>query len=58
MPRPPQRRASRSAGVMFAILPVAGLLVGAVLRQPSAGLVIGLAAALVLTLLFWVADRR
>jgi len=58
MPRPTHRRASRSAGVLFGILPVAGLLTGAVLRQPSIGLVIGLAAAGALTLLFWLADRR
>lgn len=58
MPSPPQRRASRSAGVLFGILPVAGLLIGAVLRQPSIGLVAGLSAAGALTLLFWLADRR
>ncbi|GAO40754.1 hypothetical protein SCH01S_51_00860 [Sphingomonas changbaiensis NBRC 104936] len=48
----------RSAGILFAILPLAGAIGLGFRGQPVIGLVGGLALAAVLTTLFWLADRR
>jgi hypothetical protein len=55
MPRSP---APRSAGILFAILPLAGVIGAGFLGQPVIGLLGGLALAAVLVTLFWLVDRR
>jgi len=56
MPRSP---APRSAGILFAILPLAGAIgLGFLIGQPVIGLLAGLALAAVLVTLFWLIDRR
>ena len=55
MPRPPS---PRSAGILFAILPIAGAITAGFWGQPVIGLVGGLGVAAMLTTLFWLADRR
>ena len=54
----PRRPAPRSAGILFAILPLAGAVGVGFLGQPVIGLLAGLALAAVLTTLFWLIDRR
>ncbi len=53
-----ENRSPRSAGILFAILPLAGAIGAGFLGQPVIGLVVGLALAAVLTTLFWLVDRR
>ncbi|MFD1613440.1 hypothetical protein ACFSCW_16690 [Sphingomonas tabacisoli] len=55
MPRTP---APRSAGILFAILPLAGAIGVGFLGEPVIGLVGGLALAAVLVTLFWLIDRQ
>lgn len=47
-----------AAGGPLAIVIMAGTLIGAVLGQPSLGLVIGLGIGIVIAVLMWLADRR
>lgn len=51
-------RNPRSLGVLFAILPIGGAIIGGFMRQPVIGLLTGLGVAMLLTILFWLADRR
>lgn len=48
----------RSAGFLFAILPIAGAIVAGLYGQPVIGLLAGLALAVAFTTLFWLLDRR
>ena len=48
----------RSLGILFAILPLGGAIGAGFMGQPVIGLLAGFALALVLTTLFWLADRR
>lgn len=48
----------RSAGVLFAILPLGGAIGAGLLGEPVIGLLGGFALASVLAALFWLADRR
>ena len=52
-PRPP-----RSAGILFAVLPLAGAIGLGLWGEPVIGLLGGLALAGALTALFWLLDRR
>lgn len=54
----PRQTSPRSTGILFAILPIAGAVGAGFLGQPVIGLLAGLAAAAVLTTLFWLIDRR
>lgn len=51
-------RNPRSLGILFAIFPIGGAIIGGFMRQPVIGLLAGIGAALLLTTLFWLADRR
>lgn len=55
MPRSPS---PRSAGILFAILPLAGAIWLGFKGQPVIGLLGGLALAALLVTLFWLVDRR
>ena len=53
------RSSSRSAGgIVLAIAIMAGAVIGIVLRQPSAGLVIGIGVGAVIAAGLWLMDRR
>jgi hypothetical protein len=52
------RPAPRSAGILFAILPLAGAIGIGFLGEPVIGLLAGLALAAVLVTLFWLLDSR
>lgn len=54
----PAPRTPRSAGVLFAILPLAGAIGIGLLGEPVIGLLAGLGLATVLATLFWLRDRR
>lgn len=54
----PSRKPVRSGGALLAFAILAGVIGGALLRQPSLGFLIGLGAGLALLVLVWVADRR
>lgn len=51
-------RAPRSLGILFAILPLAGVIGAGLLGQPVIGLLAGLGLALILTTGYWLIDRR
>lgn len=51
-------RAPRSLGILFTILPLAGVIGAGLLGQPVIGLLAGLGLALILTTGFWLIDRR
>ena len=51
------RNISRAGGALFAAAIVLGVVIGVVLRQPSIGMVAGLAVGLVLLALVWLLDR-
>lgn len=54
-----QSRPPRSAGCLFAVLPLAGAIAGGLAaREPVIGLLAGTALALILVTLFWLVDRR
>ncbi|MBA2919925.1 MULTISPECIES: hypothetical protein [Sphingomonas] len=55
MPRSP---APRSAGILFAVLPLVGAIGLGLIGQPVIGLLAGLALAAVLATLFWLIDSR
>jgi hypothetical protein len=53
------RSSPRSAGgIILAVAIMAGAITGIVLRQPSAGLVIGIAVGGLIALAMWLMDRR
>ena len=54
----PAPRSPRSLGILFPILPLGGAIGGGLMGQPVIGLLAGVGLALVLTTLFWLADRR
>ncbi|MGQ0590121.1 MAG: hypothetical protein ACT4N8_11430 [Sphingosinicella sp.] len=54
----PPRKPMRSGGALLALAILAGVVGGALLRQPSLGFLIGLGVGLVLLGLVWLADRR
>jgi hypothetical protein len=57
--RPMENRSNpRAAGILFAILPLAGAIGVGLLGEPVIGLVAGLALAALLATAFWLADRR
>jgi hypothetical protein len=51
-------RSAQAAGFILAISILAGAVAGVIVGQPSIGFLAGLAAGLVLLLLFWLNDRR
>ena len=54
----PEPRSPRSAGCLFAILPLAGAVALGFRGEPVIGLLAGTGLALLLVLLFWLWDRR
>jgi hypothetical protein len=54
----PSRTPMRAGGALLAFAILAGVIGGALLRQPSLGFLIGLGVGLALLGLVWLADRR
>lgn len=52
------RRTPRSAGILFAVLPLAGAFALGTRGEPVVGLLAGLGLAALLVSLFWLFDRR
>lgn len=48
----------RAAGAFIALAVVGGAILGALLGQPSAGVVAGAGVGIAVALLLWLADRR
>ena len=57
-PPMPSSPSPRSAGILFAVLPLAGAIGLGFKGQPVIGLLAGLALAALLVTLFWLFDRR
>jgi uncharacterized membrane protein len=51
-------RPAQAAGFILAISIMAGAVAGAIVGQPSIGFLAGLAAGLLIAVLFWLNDRR
>jgi hypothetical protein len=51
------KRAPRSAGILFAILPLAGAIGLGLYGEPVIGLLLGLGTAALLVTIFWLLDR-
>jgi hypothetical protein len=51
-------RFTQAAGSMLAISIIAGAVAGVIVGQPSIGFLAGLAAGLLLAILFWLNERR
>ena len=51
-------RYTQAAGSVLAISIIAGAVAGVIVGQPSIGFLVGLAAGVLLALLFWLNDRR
>ena len=51
-------RSPRSAGILLAIFPILGAIIGGNMGQPSLGLVCGTAVAAVAATVYWLVDRR
>jgi LytS/YehU family sensor histidine kinase len=49
---------TQAAGSMLAISIIAGAVAGTIVGQPSVGFLVGLAAGVLLAILFWLNDRR
>jgi hypothetical protein len=52
------RRYTQAAGSVLAIAIIAGAVAGVIVGQPSIGFLVGLAAGVLIALLFWLNDRR
>jgi hypothetical protein len=52
------RRYTQAAGSVLAIAIIAGAVGGVIVGQPSIGFLVGLAAGVVIAVLFWLNDRR
>lgn len=53
-----QRRHMRAGGSIVALGTIAGTIIGAVLGQPSAGILVGFACGALAATLVWLADRK
>lgn len=51
-------RPSAAGGVLIALGALIGFVVGYIVREPSAGLVIGVATGAALAIAIWLRDRR
>lgn len=51
-------RSTQAAGFILAISILAGAVGGSIVGQPSIGFLAGLAAGLVIAMLFWLNERR
>jgi hypothetical protein len=51
-------RTTQAAGSVLAISIIAGAVAGVIVGQPSIGFLAGLAAGVLLALLFWLNERR
>jgi hypothetical protein len=51
-------RYTQAAGSVLAISIIAGAVAGVIVGQPSIGFLAGLAAGIMLAILFWLNDRR
>lgn len=51
-------RPSAAGGVLVALGAIIGVVAGYVVREPSAGLVIGVATGIALAVAIWLRDRR
>ena len=51
-------RYTQAAGSVLAISIIAGAVAGVIVGQPSIGFLAGLAAGILLAILFWLNDRR
>lgn len=49
---------ARAGGSILAGAIIAGVIAGSVVGQPSIGFLVGLAAGILMALLFWLRDRR
>ena len=54
----PSNKPARAGGILLAFSIVTGALVGALMGQPSIGMVSGLGVGLVLAATLWLLDRR
>jgi len=50
-------RSTQAAGFILAISILAGAVAGVIVGQPSIGFLVGLAAGVVIALLFWLKER-
>lgn len=51
-------RYTQAAGSVLAISIIAGAVAGVIVGQPSIGFLVGLAAGVLIALLFWLKERR
>jgi hypothetical protein len=51
-------RYTQAAGSVLAISIIAGAVAGVIVGQPSIGFLVGLAAGVLIALLFWLNERR
>jgi uncharacterized membrane protein len=51
-------RSTRAAGFILAISILGGAVAGAIVGQPSIGFLAGLAAGVLIAVLFWLTERR
>lgn len=56
--RMPRSRPSAAGGAPIALGAIAGFVIGYILREPSAGLVIGFLIGVAIAVMIWLRDRR
>lgn len=54
----PAPRRPRSAGMFLALSIIAGVVIGTLRGEPSAGFLIGLGVGIAIAVLVWLVDRR
>jgi len=57
-PMSQRKRYTQAAGSMLAISIIAGAVAGVIVGQPSIGFLAGLAAGVLVAILFWLNERR
>jgi hypothetical protein len=53
-----QKNTARVPGFLFALFPMAGVIIGAVIGEPVLGFLVGMGLAIVVATAFWLKDRK
>jgi hypothetical protein len=53
-----QKNTARVPGFLFALFPMAGVIIGAVMGQPVLGFLVGMGLAIIIATAYWIVDRK
>jgi hypothetical protein len=53
-----QKNTARVPGFLFALFPMGGVIIGAVMGQPVLGFLVGMGLAVIIATAYWLVDRK